>query len=179
MTRELPSPDLLRNILRYDFETGRLFWRYRMPDTFDCSGQAACLNAALAFNTRFCGKEAFTSVDGKGYLCGRINNKKYKAAHVIWAMSEGVWPQETGFVLDHINRVRTDNRLSNLRLVTKTKNSWNRSDVAGVYLDRRTGRWEARIEGNARRKNLGHFDSRDQAREARLKAEQERWGGGA
>ena len=177
MTRELPSPQFLRKILRYDAETGRLFWRYRMPDTFNCASKAACLNAALAFNTRFCGTEAFTSIDGGGYLCGRINNRKYKAAHVIWAMLEGTWPQETGFVVDHINRVRTDNRISNLRLITKLKNSWNRSDVAGVYLDRRTNRWEARITASGKSHNLGRFDTREEAREVRLLAEQERWCG--
>lgn len=178
MTRELPPPEFLRKVFRYDPETGRLFWRYRMPDTFVCATTAACLDAAQAFNTRFCDTEAFTNLDGGGYRCGKINNKSYKAAHVIWALVEGQWPQETGLVLDHINRVRTDNRICNLRLVTQAQNSWNRSDVAGVYLDRRIGRWWAQITSHGKRRNLGQFDTREAAREARQQAERERWDGG-
>lgn len=177
MTRELPPPDFLRKILRYEPDTGRLFWRYRMPDTFACASKSACLQAAQSFNARFCNQEAFTGLDGGGYRCGKINNKSYKAAHVVWALAEGQWPQETGLFLDHINRVRTDNRLCNLRLVTKVQNSWNRSDVAGVYLDRRTGRWEARITSHGTPRNLGRFDTREAACEARQQAEQERWDG--
>ncbi|MDA6380520.1 HNH endonuclease signature motif containing protein [Escherichia coli] len=52
-----------------------------------------------------------------------INGKAYPAHRLAWLIVYGTMPD--GFI-DHINRVRTDNRISNLRLVTHSENMQNR-----------------------------------------------------
>lgn len=184
MTKELPSPEFLHKVLFCDFETGSLIWRERSPETFETSGPRPASDVATNWNARWANKPAFTSVDGPGYKKGLINGRAYKAAHVVWAMAYGEWPQETGFWLDHINNCRTDNRLENLRLVTPIQNAWNRRSspgdipVVGVSFDVATQLWRARITINGVRKHLGRFASFDAALSARLQAEQERWHGG-
>ncbi len=79
---------------------------------------------------------------------------------------------------DHINGNGLDNRRENLRLVTPRKNTINRSvritnktGYSGVYLDKRTNKFTARIS-----LHIGSFDSFDEAVEARKKAEDEYYG---
>jgi len=80
--------------------------------------------------------------------------------------------------VDHINGDGLDNRRANLRLVTSRKNSINRSvrstnktGYSGVYLDKRTNKYTARIS-----LHIGSFDSFDEAVTARQKAEDEYYG---
>ena len=80
--------------------------------------------------------------------------------------------------VDHINGDGLDNRRENLRLVTPRKNTLNRSiritnksGYSGVYLDKRTNKFTARIS-----LHIGSFDSFDEAVAARQKAEDEYYG---
>ena len=59
----------------------------------------------------------------KGYLCITINKVRYRSARLVWLYVHGQWPEHE---MDHINRVRDDNRLSNLRDVTHAVNMENR-----------------------------------------------------
>ena len=70
----LPPPNELRQLLRYDPETGKLFWLPRAGDT----------RGERFFNTRFAGKEALTYLS-KGYRVGSINDADAKAHRVAWA----------------------------------------------------------------------------------------------
>lgn len=160
----LPSPEYLRKALRYEPETGKLFWRERD-------------DVPKEVNTRWAGKEAFTCVMGAGYKKGRINKTPFYAHRVIMAMVNGEWPPEE---VDHISGDKTDNRLSNLRLVTKAENQRNkrrRSDNTsghiGVYWAKREGKWCARITAGGRKKNLGLFSRKADAIAARKAAEAE------
>ena len=81
--------------------------------------------------------------------------------------------------VDHINRNRADNRISNLRLVSSTENKHNtglrknnRSGCSGVCFNNYHGRWDARIRVDGRRINLGRYTSLDDAKRARLLAEE-------
>jgi len=65
---QLPSPDILRQLLSYDPETGKLMWLKRPADMFPSGRIAASWNARLA------GKEAFTATTG-GYFVGGIFGK--------------------------------------------------------------------------------------------------------
>ncbi len=106
-------------------------------------------------------------VDGYGYLTVQINGKNYKAHRVVWAMVNGYWPKH---YIDHINGIRTDNRISNLREATHSQNlcnckhySNNKSGMKGVSFHRGTGKWVAQITVNGTPKYLGLFEKKEDA----------------
>lgn len=158
--KNLPSIDYLHKRLRYEPETGKLFWR-------DCD------EMPKRWRTRWAGKEAFTA-NGKGYKRGRIDDVNFQAHRVIWALHNGEWPTDQ---IDHINAVRDDNRISNLRAVTNAENqrnvsmkSNNTSGVCGVSWCNKRGKWLAQIGVDGRTRNLGRFTTFDAAAAARAEA---------
>jgi hypothetical protein len=142
----------------YDPETGLLTWRPRGQPYWDA---------------RYAGKEALTGmVDG--YKRGKVNEVCVRAHRVIWAYVHGYWPEN----VDHINGVRTDNRLENLREVTVRENAQNmkryannKSGHTGVIWMKQNGQWRATIKVLGRNKHLGFFASIDEAIAARKSAE--------
>ena len=81
--------------------------------------------------------------------------------------------------VDHIDRNRLNNHISNLRYATNSENSMNRSKCSnntsgttGVNFHKTNNKWRARITKDGARKNLGSFDSKEEAIEARNKAEE-------
>lgn len=155
MTRH-PSHEILHKLLRFEAESGKLFWRERSPEVFLDSHRTAegnCQN----WNAKYAGQEAF-NVESHGYALGYIFGVKYRAHRVIWAMVHGCWP--TGDI-DHINGDRMDNRVQNLRVVpavlnarNRPKQSNNKSGVTGVSWDRRRGRWRVQIAQDSRQKQI-------------------------
>lgn len=89
------------------------------------------------------------SVDSKGYRIVKVRGLLLKVHRVIWAMAYGEWPNGD---LDHKNGVRSDNRLTNLRIADRSQNMWNRkpmsnnrSGVPGVHKTPR-GKWVAQLQ---------------------------------
>jgi len=90
----------------------------------------------------------------------------------------GVFSKESGYVVDHINQDKLDNRKENLRVVTHGLNGFNSKRLnkyTGASKNKK-GKWVAYIGGGKKRKVLGSFDSRDEALDVRKKAEIERYG---
>jgi hypothetical protein len=173
MTRELPAPEQLRKLLRYEPDTGKLFWRKRTPDMFKPTGQRCADGCCANWNSRYADKEAFTAFDGHGYYMGRIFNKAYKAHRVAWCIVYGHWPEDQ---IDHKNGVRSDNRMQNLRAVDQSENSKNakkRSDntsgVTGVVYDRIRKKWMVKMFS----KSFGRFDDMGAAISARKLMEEQ------
>ncbi len=81
-----------------------------------------------------------------------------------------------GKEVDHINHNVLDNRKCNLRIVTHTENNRNNknnsSSVTGVYYRKSKNKYEAFIEKNGKRKWLGTYNTLEEAREVRLRAEE-------
>lgn len=71
-------------------------------------------------------EEVSLCTTGHGYFQVRIAGKKQLVHRLIWEAFNGPIPK--GMQIDHINRVRTDNQLENLRLVTQTQNNRNKSN---------------------------------------------------
>lgn len=168
------TPEQLHILLRYDRETGRLFWRERSPDIFQTKGSA--LRACKIWNTRYSGQLALDKFNDAGYRCGRIFGRIYRAHRVIWAMQFGEWPDE----IDHINHDRADNRLINLRNVSRKQNMKNvslavnnTSGVIGVSKRGDCFGWRARIKLNGVERHLGSFATIEEAKAARVLAQKE------
>ncbi len=171
MTRKpLPAPDVLRKLLRIDYETGHLFWQARERECF--------ANEALwrSFNNQYAGKRAMHSVDSNGYLRGFINGVPYSAHRVAFAIHHGFVPDE----IDHIDGDKENNRIENLRSVSAAEDSKNKgitrknkSGICGVHWNEIDKKWVANITSNYRRFFLGAFNDINDARNARKAAERE------
>lgn len=72
--------------------------------------------------------------------------------------------------LDHKNNIRTDNRIKNLRSVTKVQNSFNKINTKGYYYDNSRGKYVATIQYNGTRKYLGRYITEHEAKKAYLEA---------
>ena len=173
--KPLPDQATLLKLLRYEPETGQLFWRERTPEMFSECGRGGRLGQCARWNGRFNGKIA-GSLHADGYLSLRICNGPSLLAHrVVWAMQTGQWPRDQ---IDHINGDRLNNRICNLREADALLNgrnqclhSTNTSGCNGVYFDAGVSKWSAQIIVAGRRKYLGAFSTKDQAIEARKRAD--------
>jgi len=94
---------------------------------------------------------------GKGYTGIRINKRLYYAHRLAWLYVYGVWPENH---IDHINHKKADNRIKNLRDVTRQNNQrnlpvrHNTSGVTGVRWQEDIGRWTSRIFVDNKEKHL-------------------------
>jgi hypothetical protein len=134
------------------------------PDTGVFTAKRAC-------GSRPAGR-VLNSKNRHGYVQISAANRSYTAQRLAWFYVHGVWPDG---VIDHINRVRDDNRLCNLRCVNRSVNALNteyakgKSKVRGVTY---VPPWKATITINGKRKDLGRFHTLEEAVAARKKAEQ-------
>lgn len=162
--------EIVRELLDCDPDAGALTWRHRDQKWFanehDCN----------AWNTRYAGTPAFTAPGGRGYLRGKIQGTRYATHRVIWAWVHGAWPDQ----IDHINGVKDDNRIANLRDVSSLENGQNRSrpvtntsGVVGVVWHKSKQRWQAQIGVNNRMIFIGQYENFDDAVAARKSAEVE------
>ena len=160
--RQIPV-SALNDVLVLDEASGLLFWKPRCERTFGPQ--------ARQFNGRFAGKEAFTAVNSNGYKKGTLTINAPAAqvfAHtVIWAMTNGAWPDQ-GKEIDHINGIRTDNRPDNLRMVAtkenqrnKRRSKRNKTGINGISICSRTGRFIGRVAPHYERRFPKHFTLRE------------------
>ena len=90
--------------------------------------------------------------------------KHLQAHHFAWYYVYGNVDFEQ---LDHINRDKTDNRISNLRLSTHQQNQFNKNPK-GYYWNTGQNKWHARIKCNKKQIHLGFFNNEDDAKKAYL-----------
>lgn len=118
MSLDLPCPELLHKILRYDPDTGRLYWKRRDVEMFRAFDDE--VDAFRSFNKTRSGRLALTT-PCSGYRAGRLWLHPYKdraflAHRVAWVMMTNE-PIKALDTVKHINGKRDDNRFVNLRLV--------------------------------------------------------------
>lgn len=101
-------------------------------------------------------KNSAGSYDKDGYLIVKIKGKQYKAHRLVYALHYGLMPIG---VIDHINGIRTDNRIENLRCVTQADNVANtvqsRNALIGEY-----GIYEDRSTKGLKRRYSFHFSGK-------------------
>lgn len=162
-------------LLKADFQTGKLYWLPRTPDMFE-DGDRSAEHKCNIWNAQNAGNETFLTQDDEGYHKGIIWRRYYRAHRVVWLLAYGDWPADQ---IDHINGVKSDNRLANLRDVNNATNgrnqkrsSRNKSGVTGVFWDNRAQKWGACIMVNGRNKFLGSFTDKSEAAKVRKCAEE-------
>jgi hypothetical protein len=151
------SAEEIRRLVGYDPETGVFVWKHREEGTAGCS---------LGWNGKNAGKVAGTTM-GLGYRMLTFFNRKFLAHRVAWCYVHGSWPPDQ---IDHINMIRDDNRIVNLRLATNQLNTVNRTAQAnnvcgyrGVRLHKASGLWHARITVGGREHSLGYWKTAEDA----------------
>ncbi len=149
------TQDFLKSLFEYDPLTGIVTWKEGRSNMVKGS-RVGCKN-------------------GSGYLIVTINSKSYRLHRIIWVYMFSTIPKN--FHIDHTNGNKTDNRLSNLRLVTNKQNQENRpapinssSGYRGVTWHKSYKKWMARICSNKKRITIGFFDTSEEAYEAYKKA---------
>lgn len=152
------TADRAREVLNYNRATGLLTWKVNRP------GCTAGVQAG--------------TVNGDGYVQVEIDLVLYKGHRLAWLIETGDWPRGQ---VDHINRVRADNRWANLRDATPLDNSRNRnpspSSKSGIIGVAPAGsKWTAYIGVNNRTLHLGRFTDLAAAAAARRDAERIHFG---
>ena len=144
-------------LFRYDYETGVLYWRWRVNSRVPKTLEAGAQNKS------------------SGYLTVSVHGRLYQVHRVVMLMCYGFYGE--GLEVDHINHVRNDNRLVNLRFVTRSENrknqsvsSKNTSGVTGVYFSKARKKYRAQIKVDWKVIHLGYFDTLEEAAAARAEA---------
>jgi hypothetical protein len=157
----------VQELMIYDDQTGKLYWRERSLKWFNSERNQK------AWNSRYARRPALTTIV-KGYLAGSILNRHIYAHRAAWCCMFGRWPSD----IDHINGDKTDNRLANLREVQHFQNmrnmpmpSTNTSGVVGVNWLADRGVWRASIGIFGKTVFLGEYDQIETAMAARAAAE--------
>lgn len=107
------------------------------------------------------------TIDVYGYVAIRINGKVYKAHRLAWLYVYGEFPSK---MLDHIDRIKTNNSICNLRLATSSQNSRNvtsnkknTSGYRGVVWHKRDKRWQAACTVYGKQIHIGNFNTAEEA----------------
>lgn len=131
----LPSQERLKELLDYDPETGVFTYKVRVARRVKIGDEAGYVNTV-------------------GYRIMSIDGRKYAGHRMAWIYKYGEDP--IGLDIDHKDGDRTNNRIDNLRLATRSQNTTHRKKVKGIR-SRCPGKWEARIKVNGKEIQLGNF----------------------
>lgn len=166
--RQLPSVKYLKECFDYDGTNGHLIWKTRPRSHFKTDKAWATINGR-------CSGLIAGATDRAGYLVVGINGQLYRAHRIVWAIYRG---RITADDIDHINGVKFDNRIRNLRLVTRGDNlknlslrSSSSSGHTGVSWNKRKHMWRAYIGSGRTQIHIGYFNKFDAAISARKEAE--------
>lgn len=156
--KKLPAFERVTHLLRYSPQSGNLFWRV------SAGRQKAGSVAGFP--------------DGDDYTNVSIDGQTYKAHRIAWLLYFGHPPVDQ---LDHINGIRSDNRLINLRSATHLQNCANsrsrsKCGYKGVSYDPKRAKFFVSIKINGRQKNLGRYNNARQAARVYDRAALREWG---
>lgn len=107
--------------------------------------------------------------NNKGYIMFQIYNDKKPYSLKGHQFAYYIKYKKITNQIDHINGIKDDNRICNLREIDHKKNQFNRK-VKGYYLDKNTNRFRAKIVLNNKSIQLGYFDTEEEAHQAYLDA---------
>lgn len=155
------SIDKLKEFIEYNPDDGSLTWIKR---------KANCVHIG----------DAVGYITSQGYREFEFDNRCLRANRVAVALMSGFWP--IGEV-DHINRIRHDDRWCNLRVVgdlVQSRNhslsTRNKTGVNGVTFNKKLCKYQAYIRADYKLHHLGFFETLEEARAARYRGEQLHWG---
>ena len=150
--------DHIRTALSYDATSGRFTWLVNKKGRSARAGaEAGCTRS-------------------DGYVSITINAERHYAHRLAWMFAVGQIPDD--MEIDHIDHNPSNNRIQNLRLVTRSGNrknrsrdSRNKSGINGVHWAPHAKAWRVQVRSERKTRHIGYFKSLSDARHARIKAE--------
>jgi hypothetical protein len=124
-------------------------------------------------NGRYAGEK--TKPNDRGYIQVHIGGRNYRVHQIAWLIHHKQWPL---LDIDHINGIKSDNRICNLRIGSHALNCQNivnpkknnKSGYLGVSFSKVMNKYEACLRVNRKTMHLGHFDDPEEAHKAYLEA---------
>lgn len=157
---QLPSLEIVESYIDYNPETGIGVWKRKRI------GRGARIRVGLPAGT----------VNNQGYIYIRLFGQRYAAHRLFWLLYYKKDPGNK--FIDHIDRNKLNNKIANLRLVTKSQNGLNisppannKTGIVGVHYCIITQKFVAQIKVNSQTRFLGRFKNIEDAIAARKKAE--------
>ena len=150
MSDNFPTFSRFHELLRYEPETGKLFWK------------------VVTSNRAKVGSEA-GSISKSGYRTLMVDGYRFLSHRVIFLMQNGAWPVQC---IDHMDGDRLNNRISNLRECSIQTNNENKQSLVSKNSTGATGvypagkRFTAKIGIGGRSKHIGNFDTIAEAQKA-------------
>lgn len=149
----------VRELFHYDEKTGVFTRKVRLAQRHKAGDRADFL---------------ITKGNNAGYRRISFDSKRYMAHRVAWLYVHGCWPQ---YDIDHVNGIKGDNQIINLRDVPNRINRQNlhkrhgKNTASGLLgVTPHQGKWRSRLIINGLQMELGCFETRDEAQEAYLVA---------
>lgn len=141
-------------------------------DLIDYNAETGVLTAKVNFSGRQAGS-VIGSQTWQGYYAFSLFGKKCFAHRLAWLLHYGEWPSQP---IDHINGIKTDNSIRNLRLCSLSQNQFNKptqknntTGVKGVYWNKRDKRYVASVQFNGKKYSAGHHKDIESAKEEVMK----------
>tara|TARA_R110000737_G_scaffold4909_1_gene15897 strand:- start:194 stop:682 length:489 start_codon:yes stop_codon:yes gene_type:complete len=138
------TQEQLKELLHYNPDTGIFSWLNGKPTGYVVGG-----------------------LTDRGYRRIKVCGKLYRAHRLAWLYTNGLFPKDQ---IDHINGVKDDNRIINLRAATHAENQHNQkipinntSGFKGVSWNKIAGKWGSQIYIAGKRKHLGYFTDKVEA----------------
>ena len=151
------TAERLRELLDYDQETGVFTRKVKLCNRVKVGDVAGYLNR-------------------KGYIHIRVDGRSHKAHRLAWLYVHGVWPQSG---IDHINGIKDDNRIINLREATHSDNQQNLrkphadNKIGLLGVSRSQGKFKAQINVDGKVRTIGRFHTPEAAHAAYLEAKRQ------
>lgn len=165
----LKMDSLLRGKVNKDLDVGRL------KDMLEYNSELGLLYWKVSPRNRTLPGDVVGNINDTGYMVFVLDSNRMRAHRAAWAIYYGEMPVGD---IDHINGVRNDNRIVNLRLATRSQNCQNaavrkntKTGVKGVHLRLDTGKYSASISVDKKTTWLGCFDTLEEAAKVRTEAE--------
>ncbi len=147
----------------------------RVRELFDYDNITGNLIRKIRLSKRTHVGESIGYIGNHGYLAASVDKSQYLVHRLVFLWFYGRWPESQ---IDHINHVRTDNRIDNLREVNHRENGINQklstnntSGTNGVYWNKQLKKWQAHITIHGKLQYLGVFEDINDATSARDKAD--------
>lgn len=137
----------LHEWFHYEPDTGELYWK-KDRKANKAGAEAGYLHKSV------------------GYVRVHLFRKEYLVHRLGWFLHHGVWPKEQ---LDHINHIRHDNRLENLREATHRQNNQHKAIFNKGVTFRKGAKfdsWVAQTSVSGKKIGLGSYRTREEAEKA-------------